>query len=45
MVHVHDDAVIRGGEEVLKARNLVRIQRHLARVTAANLIRNRRIAV
>ena len=45
MVHVHDDTIIRGGQVVLKARNLVRIQRHLARVAAANLIRNRRIAI
>ena len=45
MVHVHDDTVIRSGQVILKTRNLVRIQRHLARVTAANLIRDRRIAV
>ena len=45
MVHIHEHLIVRCGELVLKTRNRVRIQCHLARVSAANLIRDRRIAV
>ena len=45
MVDLHEHAIGRSCQTVLQIRQLVRIQGHLARVTAANFILNRRIAV
>ena len=45
MVDLHEHAVGRSCQIILQSRKLVRIQGHLARVTAANLILDRRIAV